>query len=334
MANILVTGGAGYVGSACCEELLAEGHSVVVVDDLSKGHRDAVFPLCVFYQEDIGNRPRIAEILRSHAIEVVFHFAAKALVPESVVNPGLFFDHNVARGINLLEAMRDASVKRFVLSSTAAVYGNPVNESIREDDPKQPVNSYGESKLLFEHILDWYARAYQWNAVAFRYFNASGATAHVGERHDPETHIIPLLLQVATGQRESFTIAGTDYPTPDGTCIRDYVHVTDIAQAHLQALSRERYGEFRAYNIGTSRSYSVREVCDAVQSVVGKKLNIQEGKRRLGDPSILRADPSRLKSELGWSPKRSDLKGIIESAWNFSLKLASGSPETLAMARQ
>lgn len=236
MATILVTGGAGYVGSVCCGELLRLGHAVVVIDDLSTGFQEAITAGAEFYKMDIGDRAGLSAVLARRTIDVVFHFAAKALIAESVTNPGWFFDCNVSAGIAMLETLRAAGVKRFVFSSSAAVYGESGGMPIREDHPKEPLNSYGETKLMFERILRWYAHAYGWGIAAFRYFNASGATAELGERHCPETHIIPLLLQTAAGEREAFTIYGNDYPTPDRTCIRDYVHVADIAQAHIRAL--------------------------------------------------------------------------------------------------
>ena len=229
MANVLVTGGAGYVGSVCCAELLNRGHAVTVVDDLSTGFRTAVPKGAAFFEFNIGDRAGMESLVRNIRFDVVFHFAAKAKIPESVANPGLFFQENVSAGITMLEVLRAANIKNFVFSSSAAVYGSPERIPVDEDDPKKPVNAYGETKLIFEQILRWYAEAYGWSVIAFRYFNAAGATAELGERHDPETHVIPLLLQAAAGDKQSFSIYGTDYDTPDGTCIRDYVHVLDIA---------------------------------------------------------------------------------------------------------
>ncbi|HEX3587296.1 MAG TPA: UDP-glucose 4-epimerase GalE, partial [Candidatus Angelobacter sp.] len=238
MANVLVTGGAGYVGSVCCAELLRAGHAVTIVDDLSTGWRDAVPAGAAFFRLDIGNQSAMQSLVSHIRFDAVFHFAAKALIPESVSNPGMFFQQNVASGINMLEVLRGAGVRNFVFSSSAAVYGTPERVPIEEDDPKKPVNSYGETKLMFERALHWYARAYGWSVTALRYFNASGAAAELGERHDPETHIIPLLLQTATGERKVFNIYGDEYDTPDGTCVRDYVHVLDIANAHICALKK------------------------------------------------------------------------------------------------
>ncbi|HEX3091008.1 MAG TPA: UDP-glucose 4-epimerase GalE [Candidatus Angelobacter sp.] len=330
MANVLVTGGAGYVGSVCCAELLRAGHAVTIVDDLSTGWRDAVPAGAAFFQLDIGNQSAMQSLVSHIRFDAVFHFAAKALVPESVSNPGVFFQQNVASGITMLEVLRGAGVRNFVFSSSAAVYGTPERVPIEEDDPKKPVNSYGETKLMFERALHWYARAYGWSVTALRYFNASGATAELGERHEPETHIIPLLLQAATGERRVFNIYGDEYDTPDGTCVRDYVHVLDIASAHICALQKLNQPGMRAYNIGLGRSYSVREVCNATSEVTGRKISLRVSARREGDPPVLCASPKRIMRELGWKPGHSSLREIIESAWQWkqkqmSLRLATSS---------
>ncbi|HEV3040708.1 MAG TPA: UDP-glucose 4-epimerase GalE [Candidatus Angelobacter sp.] len=317
MANVLVTGGAGYVGSVCCAELLRRGHAVTIVDDLSTGFRTAVPKGAAFFEMNAGNRAGMESLVRNIRFDVVFHFAAKAKIPESVADPGLFFQENVSAGITMLEVLRSAGLKNFVFSSSAAVYGTPERVPIAEDDPQKPVNAYGETKLIFEQILRWYAEAYGWSVIAFRYFNAAGATAELGERHDPETHVIPLLLQAAAGERESFSIHGDDYDTPDGTCLRDYVHVLDIASAHIAALQRMNQPGMRAYNIGLGHSYSVRQVCNAVEKVVGQRLPIRVAGRRPGDPAILCASPERVIREMGWSPKHSSLEEIIASAWRW-----------------
>lgn len=324
MARVLVTGGAGYVGSVCCSRLLQQGHQVTVVDDLSTGHAEAVPREANFHQVDIGNRNKLGEVLGRDRFDAVFHFAAKALIPESVSNPGMFFDSNVASGIKLLEAVRAAGIKRFVFSSSAAVYGNPSATPIDEDHPKNPVNSYGETKLALERALYWYSRAYGWTVVAFRYFNACGATPTIGEAHQPETHIIPLLLQTASGDRPFFEIYGHDYPTPDGTCLRDYVHVLDIAEAHILALELPNRPSFSAFNIGTGTSYSVRQICDAVEQEVGGKLALRDAPRRDGDPAVLCASPKRLIAEFGWRPRSSSLSTIIRSAWEWKQKHPHG----------
>lgn len=315
MATILVTGGAGYVGSVCTAELVKQGHRVVVLDDLSTGHRQAVPVAAAFYEGDIGDTALLKQILNKHPIEAVFHFAAKALIPESVTDPAIFFQVNLVSAFAMLETLRTIGVRRFVFSSTAAVYGNPKTIPISEEDAKNPVNSYGQSKLAFEGILASYARAYGMNAVCFRYFNASGATDTLGEDHRPETHIIPLLFEAVAGERDYFTIYGDDYPTPDGTCLRDYVHVLDIAQAHIRALNTMDKPGFSAYNIGTGRNYSVREVCKAVEQVTGRPAPVRIAERRLGDPAILCASPAKLMRELGWVPTNSDLIHIISTAW-------------------
>ncbi len=317
MANVLLTGGAGYVGSVCCEELLRLGHSVAVVDDLSTGFRDSVPPGAAFFPMDIGNRAGMEALVQKHKFDVVFHFAAKALVAESVANPGVFFQTNVEAGIAMLEVLRKAGMKNFVFSSSAAVYGTPERVPIEEDDPQKPVNPYGESKLIFERILQWYAKAYDWRVFSFRYFNAAGASADLGERHDPETHIIPLLLQAASGDREFFNIYGDDYDTPDGTCLRDYVHVVDIARAHVGALQKISQPGMRVYNIGSGTCYSVREVCDAVGKVTGHSVPLRVVGRRPGDPAVLHANPQRIMRELHWKPEHSSLKEIISSAWQW-----------------
>src|SRR5579864_2749670 len=323
MANVLVTGGAGYVGSVCSAELLRQGHAVAIVDDLSTGCREAVASGAAFFQMDIGDQRAMQALVSNIRFDAVFHFAAKALIPESVSNPGVFFQHNVASGIAMLEVLRQAGIKNFVFSSSAAVYGTPQRVPIEEDDPKQPVNSYGETKLMFERVLDWYGRAYSWSVTALRYFNASGATTELGERHEPETHIIPLLLQVAAGEREYFNIYGDDYPTLDGTCLRDYVHVLDIAGAHICALQKLNDPGMRAYNIGLGTSYSVREVCKAAAEVTGRPIPLRASARREGDPAVLCASPQRIMRELGWKPKHSSLREIIESAWQWKQKQMS-----------
>jgi UDP-glucose 4-epimerase len=304
--------------------VLDRGHEVIVVDDLSAGSAAAVPRGAVFYELDYGDRVGVTRVLEQGRIDAVFHFAAKALIPESVSNPGIFFDVNVASAIALLETVRQNGVNRFVFSSSAAVYGSPQSIPIDEEQSKNPVNSYGETKLMLERILQWYARAYDLTVVAFRYFNASGATDHAGECHTPETHIIPLLLEVAAGERGHFSIYGDDYPTPDGTCIRDYVHVSDIAAAHLLALEVSEKTGFSAYNIGCGTGYSVLEVIRAVERVTGKKIHIRNSPRRAGDPAVLCASPAKLCRELDWKPRWSDLEGIIRSAWEWKLQHPAG----------
>jgi UDP-glucose 4-epimerase len=330
MAQVLVTGGAGYVGSVCCAELLRLGHRVTIVDDLSTGFKVAIPNGAEFFHADIANLPALRSLVGDNKFDVVFHFAAKALIPESVCNPGIFFEQNVAAGITMLEVLREANIKNVVFSSSAAVYGNPEKIPIDEDDPKNPVNSYGETKLIFEQILKWYARAYGWSVVAFRYFNASGATSDLGERHDPETHIIPLLLQTAAQEREFFSIYGDSYDTPDGTCLRDYVHVLDIARAHICALCKMDQPGLRSYNIGLGHSYSVRQICRAVEEVVDRPVPVRVAQCREGDPPVLCANPRRIMQELGWEPEHSSLREIISSAWQWKLSHL-GSPATASL---
>jgi UDP-glucose 4-epimerase len=324
MGRVLVTGGAGYVGSVCCKQLIDRGHEVIVIDDLSTGHAEAVPDAAEFYELDYGDRAAMAKVLANYKVDAVFHFAAKALIPESVSNPGMFFDVNVADGIKLLEAVRVAGVKTFIFSSSAAVYGWPKTVPISEGDAKQPINSYGETKLMFERVLEWYARAYDWRVVAFRYFNAAGATDTSGEHHQPETHIIPLLLQVVSGERQKFEIYGDDYPTIDGTCLRDYVHVSDIAAAHILALESAARPGFSAYNIGTGLGHTVRQVIQAVERVTGEQIAVNHAPPREGDPAILCASPAKLMEELNWQPHSSDLDEIIRTAWQWKLRHPSG----------
>jgi UDP-glucose 4-epimerase len=326
MAHVLVTGGAGYIGSVCCAELLSR-HSVTVIDDLSTGFYEAVPRTARFVHADIGDRSALESLVHDARFDVVFHFAAKALIPESVSNPGVFFQQNVAAPITMLEVLRQAGIRNFVFSSSAAVYGTPAKTPIDEDDPKQPVNSYGETKLMLERVLEWYARAYGWNVTAFRYFNAAGASAQLGERHSPETHIIPLLLEVAAGERDRFDIYGDDYDTPDGTCLRDYVHVLDIARAHTRALKSMNQPGMRIYNIGLGKSYSVRQICNAVESVTGHSVPVRVAGRRAGDPSILCANPQRLIRDLSWQPEHSSLEEIIASAWRWKRERSGSAPE-------
>lgn len=322
MANVLVAGGAGYVGSVCSAELLRSGHTVTIVDNLSTGFREAVPPGADFAKADIADSRALQDILSQSRFDAVFHFAAKALIPESVSNPGIFFRENVAAGITFLEAIRTAGIRKFVFSSSAAVYGVPEVLPIPEDAPKNPSNSYGETKLMLERALQWYASAYGWSVAAFRYFNAAGATSAAGERHEPETHIIPLLLEVASGERDLFTIYGDDYDTPDGTCLRDYVHVLDIAQAHILALEVAHRPGMHCFNIGTGNAYSVREVCDAVAGHTKRRINIRTEPRRLGDPPVLCASPHRIQQQLGWKASHSTLQEIISSAWSWKQRCA------------
>lgn len=320
--RVMVTGGAGYIGSVVTETLLEGGHGVLVYDNLVKGHRDAVPAGAAFVEGDLLDGRRLRAALQEHQIEAVIHMAAHSLVGESVLDPAKYYRNNVEATLELLEALRACAIQRLVFSSTAAVYGEPVRQPIEETDPTAPSNPYGEAKLACEAVLRWYAAPYGLRSVSLRYFNAAGATAARGERHDPETHLIPLVLQVAAGQRREVEVFGTDYPTPDGTCVRDYVHVADLAEAHvlcLDALSRpEEAPQARVYNLGCGGSgYSVRQVIDAARAVTGRAIAVREGPRRPGDPSVLLATARKISRELGWHPRRQDLRAILASAWRF-----------------
>lgn len=312
--KVLVTGGAGYIGSVTTALLLERGHEVVVVDNLEKGHRGAVAAGAPLVIADIGDGQRMEKTLREHRIEAVIHFAAYSLVGESVAQPADYFINNVGNGLCLLEAMRRAGVGRIIFSSTAAVYGAPGRVPIDEDQPTEPINPYGESKLYFEQILHRYHLAYRMECVSLRYFNAAGATTTLGEDHEPETHLIPLVLGTALGTSACVRIFGTDYATEDGTCVRDYIHVSDLAEAHVLALRCE--GE-RVYNLGNGRGFSVREVVDAARSVTGIPIRAEDAPRRAGDPPVLVAGADRFRRELGWKPERGELRDIVESAWNW-----------------
>jgi UDP-glucose 4-epimerase len=317
--RIAVTGGAGYIGSVVTEVLIQDGHDVLVLDNLIKGHRDAVVPEAIFAEIDLLDGPSITAMLHGFRCDAVIHMAAASLVGESVTAPAKYYRQNVVGGLVLLDAMRDAGVLQLVFSSTAAVYGEPVKQPIEEDDPTTPTNPYGDTKLAVERMFRWYAEAYGLSSSSLRYFNAAGATALNGERHDPETHLIPLVLDVAAGRRPHITIFGDDYPTPDGTCIRDYVHVEDLARAHVLALEGlAAPGNCRAYNLGCGGSgYSVRDVIDTARNVTGCEIPTQLAPRRPGDPAKLVASSERIRRELGWTPRYSELARIITSAWEW-----------------
>jgi UDP-glucose 4-epimerase len=317
--RVAVTGGAGYIGSVLAEVLLREGHEVLVLDNLVKGHRTAVPVEAKFLEVSIENRPAIASSLREFRCDAVIHMAAYSLVGESVVDPAKYFANNVGAGLLLLEAMREAGVTRLVFSSTAAVYGEPAKQPIEESDPTEPTNPYGETKLAFERALRWYASAYGLSSTSLRYFNAAGATAQRGEQHDPETHLIPIVLEVAAGRRPHVSVFGSDYPTPDGTCIRDYIHVDDLARAHVLALQgMSEAGTCRRYNLGCGgHGYSVREVIGTAARVTQRQVPIHVAPRRPGDPAVLVASSNRIAHELGWQPRYPQLDAIIESAWRW-----------------
>ncbi|MSQ95459.1 MAG: UDP-glucose 4-epimerase GalE [Gemmataceae bacterium] len=316
--HILVTGGAGYIGSHAVKLFLERGLDVWVYDSLVYGHRAAV-PADRLIVGDLNEINRIDQLLPEKRIDAVVHFAAFTYVGESVTNPAKYYQNNLVNTLNLMECLRRHKVARFVFSSTAATYGMPDQMPITEGTPQKPINPYGASKLAVEHALADYANAYQWGFAALRYFNASGAHASgaIGEDHTPETHLIPLVIQAAMGQRPHIEIFGTDYPTPDGTCVRDYIHVDDLAAAHLLALEKLQPGQHLHYNLGIGRGYSVREVIAAVESVTGKKVPIKEGPRRAGDPPVLVASSDKIQQDLGWKPRYTDIKAIVETAWNW-----------------
>lgn len=320
--NVLVTGGAGYIGSHAVKRLLADGHSVTVVDNLDRGHRQAVPPAAAFHHLDVRQTEKLTEVLRSRQIEAVLHFAALAYVGESVHEPLRYYDNNTVGSISLLRAMDAAGVRRLVFSSTCATYGEPAPEkmSIVETTPQAPINPYGYSKLIFERVLlDYAASNKAFGFTALRYFNVAGSAADgsIGEDHTPETHIIPVILLTALGKREKVTVFGTDYPTPDGTCVRDYVHVEDLIDAHLVALAAITPSSHAFYNLGIGRGYSVKEVIDSAKRVTGRNIPVEFGPRRAGDPPQLFANASKIAASLSWKARYTELDPIVETAWRW-----------------
>jgi UDP-glucose-4-epimerase GalE len=317
--RVLVTGGAGYIGSQTAKLLTRAGHEAVVLDNLVTGHREAV-KWGPFIEGDLGNKQLLAKVFKEYQIEAVLHFAASLLVGESVTNPQKYFWNNVVNTLLLLDVMKVCGVKNIVFSSSAAVYGNPEKVPIPEDHCMCPVNPYGDSKLCMERAIRWYCVAYGLRGVALRYFNAAGADleGELGEEHDPETHLIPLVIKAALGQRTEVEVYGTDYPTPDGTAIRDYIHIVDLADAHVRAL---RYllaeGESTELNLGTGEGHSVSEVVAGVGKLCGGRVPAKDAPRRAGDPAVLVADPAKARQVLGWHPQHSDLDTIIQSAWKW-----------------
>jgi len=312
--KIFLTGGAGYIGSICVEELLNAGHQVCVFDNLSEGHRQAVDPRATFVEGDLADGGLVVRTMQLFQPAAVMHFGANALVPESMTNPTKYFRNNVANGINLLEACVQAGVRKFVFSSTCAIFGIPARVPISEDLPKAPINPYGESKLMFENILRWYDQIHGITTVCLRYFNAAGASPRFGEDHAQETHIIPNILKVALGQKPNVPVFGTDYPTPDGTCIRDYIHIVDLAQAHMLALTCERSDVF---NLGSGDGYSVLQVVEAARKVTGHAIPVVSSPRRPGDPPRLVADSAKIRQALGWKPQFDNIETIVASAWKW-----------------
>jgi len=319
--KILVIGGAGYIGSICTEVLLDDGHNVAVFDNLTEGHRRAVDSRAHFIEGDLADRSAIEAALSNSQPEAVMHFAASALVSESMAQPSKYFRNNIANGLNLLDAMVAVGVNKIVFSSTCAIFGRPERQPMDENLPTGPINPYGESKLAFERILRWYDEIHGLKFVSLRYFNAAGASARFGEDHRRETHLIPNVLKVALGQKASVEVYGTDYETPDGTCIRDYIHIVDLARAHILALDSAK-SEF--YNLGTGGGASVREVIDVARKVTGRSIETVEKSRRPGDPPRLVATSEKIKRELGWNPQFQSLEAIIESAWKWHQKFPRG----------
>ncbi|MDA3649603.1 UDP-glucose 4-epimerase GalE [Saccharopolyspora indica] len=313
--KLLVTGGAGYVGSVCAARLVEAGHEVVVVDDLSTGHADAVPDGCKFVEADIA---AAASELLAEPYDGVLHFAAKSLVGESMQDPQKYWQGNVVTSLSLLDAMREHGTPRLVFSSTAATYGEPEVSPITEDTATRPTNTYGATKLAIDHAITSYANAHGIGAVSLRYFNVAGAHGAFGERHTVETHLIPIVLQVALGQREQVQIFGEDWPTADGTCVRDYIHVTDLADAHLLALENAVAGQHRIYNLGNGTGFSVKQVIDTCRQVTGHPIPAEVAPRRAGDPATLVASSQRARDELGWQPQRADLEVIVRDAWDFT----------------
>lgn len=315
--KLLVTGGAGYIGSVVAELSVEAGHTVVVIDDLRSGNREAVPPACRFVCGSIGDSEALARAFDEGPFDAVLHLAAEAAIEASVTDPALYFRTNLTDSLTLLDAMRTHGVSRLVFSSTAATYGEPHAIPIEEDHPQRPVNAYGESKLMLETCLRWYHRAYGLRTVAFRYFNAAGATAERGEARAHETHLLPLVLDAVAGRRPPLRVFGMDYPTPDGTCIRDYVHVIDIARAHLQALDRIDGLGLAFLNLGSETGYSVKEVIGSVERTLGRPVPWKPADRRPGDPAVLVASARRVRRELHWVPVKAGLEAIVESAWQW-----------------
>jgi UDP-glucose-4-epimerase GalE len=325
MARILVTGGAGYIGSHTVKQLLKNGHDVTVFDNLSAGHRQAV-PADRLVVGDLRDIDQVDHLLVVNRIEAVIHFAALALVGESVKNPAIYYTTNLIYTLNLIERCRRNDIQKFVFSSTCATYGNPLKVPITEEEKQAPINPYGNTKLAVEHALADYAAAYPFGFCLLRYFNAAGAAADasLGEDHNPESHLIPIVLQVALGKRPHVEIFGTDYPTPDGTCVRDYIHVDDLATAHILALEKIVPGTQLRYNVGIGRGYSVREVIETARSITGRSIPVKEAPRRSGDPPELVANAAKIRDELGWAPKYQELRPIIETAWAWHSRHPNG----------
>ena len=314
---ILVTGGAGYIGSIVVEQLVEAGEAVIVYDNLYQGHKAAVHPMAELVVGDLADTALLNQTMARHQIEAIMHFASYTLVGESVEQPFLYLGDNITNGLNLLRAASEFGVKRFILSSTANLFDKPEQIPISEQERIVPGSPYGESKYILERMLYWLDKTKGLKYAALRYFNAAGASPERGEDHDPETHIIPLVLQVALGQRDKFIIFGDDYPTPDGTCVRDYIHVLDLAQAHILALQALQNGQSRTYNLGNGQGYSILEVIEVARKLTGHPIPAEIGPRRPGDPAVLIASADSIRQELGWQPQCSDLETIIGDAWHW-----------------
>jgi len=323
--SILVTGAAGYIGSIVTEELIKRKNAVVAIDNLKQGHREAVSPEASFIEADLKDADSLARVFRDYHIEVVMHLAADSQVGESMANPGKYFQNNVVCGINLLDTMLKYDVNQLIFSSSAAIYGNPREIPISEDHLVNPVNPYGESKLIFQKILKWYGHAFGLRSVSLCYFNAAGASERYGEHHEPETHLIPNILKVALGQRDYIPVYGTDYSTEDGTCVRDYIHVRDIAEAHIHAMEYlKKKRDNPHFNLGNGKGYSINQVIEVAMGVTGVQIPKAIHPRRAGDPAILVASSDLAKSKLGWEPKYRNLDAIVESAWRWQKAFPNG----------
>lgn len=322
--KVLVTGGAGYIGSHTVRMLIEAGHDVTVLDSLEKGHREAVHPKASLVVADIADRVALDTVLSGAGFDAVLHFAAYIEAGESMQKPERFLVNNTARAYTLLEAMIAHDVKRFIFSSTAAIFGDPEYTPMDEAHPKKPTSTYGYAKYQVEQGLEWLNRLRGLGVCCLRYFNASGCSQELGEDHSPETHLIPLILQVAAGERTHISVFGSDYPTPDGTCVRDYIHVLDLAKAHVIALEALQPGELRAYNLGNGQGYSVRQVIEAARKVTGHVIPVREAERRAGDPAFLVASSDKIRKELGWDPSYPELERIVESAWIWKQRFPQG----------
>jgi UDP-glucose 4-epimerase len=325
--KVIVTGGAGYIGATAVQSLAESGHDCVVLDNLSKGHAQAIPDSVPFIQGDVADRELLDRVFRDHHPEAVLHFAAWIEAGESMRVPEKYFRNNSASTLTLLESMMANGVGKLIFSSTAALYGEPERIPIQEDAQLRPTNAYGESKLLVERMLAWFHRIHGFRYASLRYFNAAGSNGHSGELHEPESHLIPLVLQVASGKRESISIYGTDYPTEDGTCIRDYIHVSDLANAHVLALEALDQHDKLIYNLGNGTGFSVRQVIDSARRITGKAIKAVETGRRAGDPAVLVASSQKIRRELNWRPKHADLEEIISSAWQWVQKHPRGNAE-------